>query len=317
MRKTISEKERFDVSLEDLQTFLTVADLRGFSRAAERLSLSRPSVSNRVRRLEDKLGVRLLDRTTRHVELTKDGLRLHARASVTLNGLKELLRDFDAEVGTKRLQIDVAATMMVTTIALPPVVQTFAGTHPRISVRLSDRSPAGAIADVAKHRVDMAILVAEDLPPELQFELLLADRCVVVTSLGHPLLKRGEATLAEVLGHPLLSPDGHVALRRAVQVEAEARGLTMDLAEPALGVSNAMTLLAMAAAGLGVLIHPPSLIPPEFLPTIGTLRLSDCDIVRSFGIVTAKDRTLSLPARAFRDHLLASVTAGSFGSEPT
>jgi DNA-binding transcriptional LysR family regulator len=315
MKPVMSDKERFEVSLEDLQTFLSVADLGSFSRAAERLSLSQPSVSNRVKRLEDKLGVKLLDRNTRRVELTKEGTRLHARASVTLRALKDLLREFHAEVGARRLQVDVAATMMVSTIALPPIIRSF-GENGRqdISVRLSDRSPAQAVSDVANGRVDMAVLVAEDLPETLQFDPLLSDVCVAITPLGHPLLERGEATLAEILAHPLLSPDGHVALRRAIAGEAERRGLELNLAAPALGVSNVMTLLAMAAAGLGICIHPPSLIPPEFRPTIGILRISDCDIVRSFGIVTSSDRRLPPPARAFRDFLLESARLGKFGS---
>ena len=314
MQQAFSEKERFEVSLEDLQTFLSVADLGSFSRAADKLSLSQPSVSNRVKRLEDKLGVKLLDRNTRRVELTKEGLRLHSRASVTLRALKDLLREFHAEVGARRLQVDVAATMMVSTIALPPIIRSFTEANRQdISVRLSDRSPAGAISDVANGRVDMAILVAEDLPEGLHFEPLLSDVCVAITPLGHPLLEKGSATLAEILAYPLLSPDGHVALRQAIASAAEQRDLQLNLAAPALGVSNVMTLLAMAAAGLGICIHPPSLIPPEFRPTIGILRISDCDIIRSFGIVTAVDRKLAPPARAFRDHLIEVARIGRFG----
>ena len=310
----VAEKERFDVSLEDLQTFLSVADLGSFSKAAERLNLSQPSISNRVRRLEEKVGTRLLDRTTRRVELTPDGQRLHARASVTLRALMDLLREFHAEIGARRLQVDVSATIMVTTIALPSIVGSFSAAHPNVSVRLSDRSPSAALADVASARADMAVLAATELPPGLDFELLVADRCAVVTPLGHPLLARGSATLAEVLRYPLLSPDGHVALRQAVLAEAEARGLKVELASPALGVSNVMTLLAMAAAGLGVCIHPPSLLMPEFLPAVGMVELSDCDIVRRFGIVTATDRRLPTPARAFRDHLREVAREGHFGS---
>lgn len=314
MAQSMSDKERFDISLEDLQTFLTVADLGSFSRAADRLNLSQPSISNRVRRLEEKVGTKLLDRTTRRVELTKDGERLHSRASVTLRALKDLLREFHAEIGTRRLQVDIAATIMVTTIALPPIIGAFSADNPTISIRLTDRSPAGAVADVASGKVDMAVLASTDLPAGLEFELLVEDRCAVVTPLGHPLLASGSATLAEVLRYPLLSPDGHVALRQAVLAEAQARGLTVQLASPALGVSNVMTLLAMAAAGLGVCIHPPSLIMPEFRPTIGVVELSDCDIVRSFGIVTAADRRLPAPARAFREYLREAARSGQFGS---
>jgi len=105
-----------------------------------------------------------------------------------------------------------------------------------------------------------------------------------------------------------------VALRQAIKREAADRGIHLDLAAEALGVSNVIVLLALAAAGLGICIHPPSLIPTEFRPTVGILPISDCDIVRSFGIVTAVDRRLPPPARTFRDPLLDAARNGRFGT---
>jgi DNA-binding transcriptional LysR family regulator len=316
MQASTSEKERFEVSLEDLQTFLSVADLGSFSRAAERLSLSQPSVSNRVKRLEDKIGVKLLDRNTRRVELTREGERLHARASITLRALKDLLREFHVQTSLRRLQIDVAATMMVSTIALPPIIRAFTeSVGPDVSIRLADRSPENAIGDVAAGDTDMAILVANELPEGLQSEPLISDTCVTITPLGHPLLAKGEATLAEILKYPLLSPDNHLPLRQAIAAEARARGIELQLAPQALGLSNVMTLLAMTAAGLGICVHPPSLIPAEFRPTIGIVRISDCNIVRAFGIVTAKDRRLSSLATAFKTFLLDCARDGKFGTQ--
>lgn len=301
------DKERFDISLEDLQTFLAVADQGSFSRAAERLALSQPSISNRVKRLEEKLDVRLLERTTRKVELTDHGRRLHERASVTLLALRDLLREFNAETGMRRGQVEVAATMMIASVALAPILGSFAEAHPEISVRLRDRLPDAAVAEVATGECDMAVMVLERPDAALAFEPLLADRCVAVTRLGHPLLEKGSVTFAEVLEHPLLSPDGHVALRLAIEEEAAARGLEITLSARARDVTNVMTLLAMAAAGLGVCIHPSTLIPAEFRPTIGLVAIEDCEILRTIGIVTATGRSLSGPALRFREHLRRSV----------
>ncbi|WP_242140531.1 LysR family transcriptional regulator [Sphingomonas sp. TREG-RG-20F-R18-01] len=301
------DKERFDISLEDLQTFLAVADQGSFSRAAERLALSQPSISNRVKRLEEKLNVRLLERTTRKVELTQHGRRLHERASITLRALRDLLQEFHAETGMRRRQVEVAATMMIASVALAPILGSFAEAHPDISVRLRDRIPDAAVAEVLDGECDMAVMVLERSNPALAFEPLLADRCVAVTPLGHPLLQKGSATFAEVLRYSILSPDGHVALRRAIEEAAAARGLDITLSAPARGVTNVMTLLAMAAAGLGVCIHPSTLIPAEFRPTIGLVEIEDCEILRTIGIVTATGRNLSGPAMRFREHLRRAV----------
>ena len=304
----IDEKQRFDISLEDLQTFLVVADLGSFSRAAAQLHLSQPSVSNRVRRLEEKLATKLLDRTTRKVDLTSDGQRLKMQAAVTLRALRSLCQEFYAQSGARRKQVDVAATVMVATIALPPIVRNFNERHPDIVVRFQDRIPTEAVHAVQSGDCDMAVMVLDKERPDVDFEPLLSDRCVVVTPLNHPLLASAEAMFADVLRYNVLSPDGHVALRQAIATEAEARGLLLRLAPEARNVSNVMTLLGMAAAGFGVAIHPQSLIPAEFRPAVGVVPMADCEIVRTFGIVTARDRPLSASARLFQKFLRESTS---------
>ncbi len=305
------EKHRFDIGLEDLQTFLAVADLRSFSAAATHLNLSQPSVSNRVRRLEEKLLVRLLDRTTRQVELTAHGQRLYLQASETLFGLRNLLQDFGDETSSRTRQVNIAATLMVATFGLPPILRDFHDAHPTAILKLHDLTPAEAVEQVADGRCDMAIMVLAEPHAGISFEPLAADPCVVITQRGHRLLRHETATLAEVLEHTVLIPDTQTGFRQALIAEAEKRGLTIRLSPEARGVSNGMTLLAMAAAGLGVCIHPRSFIPAELEPTIGIARLGDCEIVRIVGIVTSDSRTLSSTARKFRDFVRASMIGGN------
>ena len=302
-----TELQRFDIGLEDLQTFLAVAELGSFSQAALKLNLSQPSISNRVRRLEEKLLVRLLDRTTRRVELTPPGRRLYREAHSVLVGLHDLLREFSQDAATRERQVRVAATLMVATIGLPPILRQFHDANPTISVSLHDLSPSQAVEQVIAGQCDMSVMALSEPRPNITFEPLGTDLCVVVTPLGHPLLKYDAAPFAEVLKYAVLSPNGHVALRRAIETAADERGLDLRLVPEALGVGNVYTLLAMAAAGLGICIHPRSFVPSELEPTLGVVPISDCDILRTFGIVTADGRELGPAARRFREFVRQSV----------
>ena len=304
------ERYRFDVGLEDLQTFVAVAELGSFSRAAERMNLSQPSISNRVRRLEEKLLVRLLNRTTRKVELTTEGRRLYLQSAETLKRLRDLLREFTGEAAVRERQVHVAATLMVATVGLPPLLRRFHEANPQISVTLSDLTPPQALARVADGRCDLAVMSVREPREGVQFEPLFEDPCVAVTSRDHPLLEHDAIPLAALLAEPLLSPEGHVDLRRAIEAEADRLGLEVRLAPEARGVSNAFTLLAMAAAGLGVCIHPRAFIPAELEPTLGIRPIADAQIVRTFGLVTPAERALSPAARRFRDFVRASVGSG-------
>ncbi len=302
-----TELQRFDIGLEDLQTFLAVAELGSFSQAAQKLNLSQPSISNRVRRLEEKLLVKLLDRTTRRVELTTPGRRLYREARTVLSGLHELLQEFNHDAAIRDRQVRVAATLMVATIGLPPILRRFHDAHPSVSVSLYDLTPAQAVEQVVSGHCDLAVMALSEPRPNVSFEPLGTDPCVVVTPLGHPLLQYEAAPFEEVLKYAVLSPNGHVGLRRAIETAAESRNLPIRLVPEALSVGNVYTLLAMAAAGLGICIHPRSFVPGELKPTLGVVPLADCEILRTFGIVTADDQNLGPAARRFREFLRQSV----------
>lgn len=303
----VIKRHRFDVGIEELQTFLAVAELGSFSRAAEHLSLSQPSISNRVKRLEGKLSVRLLDRTTRRAELTVAGQLLYREATETLLGLRKLLQDFNKEALSRDRQVKVAATPTFATISLPPILALFHKAHPSITILLQDLSPADALDHVADGRCDLAVVAMAEPRPNVSFEPLLSDTCAVITSRRHPLLRNASATLADVLKYPLLSSDRQTSLRNAIIAEARERDLAVTLSPEARGVSSAMALLAMAAAGLGVCFYPRSFVPAELEPTVGMVPLADCQIVRRFGIVTADHRPLSASARKFCDFLRTSI----------
>lgn len=299
-------RERFDVSLEDLQTFLLIAKTGSFTEAARQLNLSQPSISNRLRRLEEKLGTRLIVRGRWRVALTADGERLHGQASVTLAALNQLFRDFRGESAARRLQVDVSATVMIATLALPRVVSDFGRDHPGIAVRIHDHLPDAARQALIAGDCDLAVMASDDRHSGLDYEPLHEERCVVVAPLGHSILGKGPIPLAEVLRHPILSPDVHTELRRSIAAEAQSRGLEFVIAPQACSVSNLMTLLAMASAGLGLCIHPRSLVPPEFAPMVGVAEIADATFVRPYKIVTATGRNLSPAARSFREAIRAT-----------
>lgn len=304
------ERYRFDVSLEDLQTFVAVGELGSFSRAADLLNLSQPTISNRIRRLEGKLLTRLLDRTTRRVELTAQGRRLHLQSSETLATLRLLLKEFTGEAAARAQEVHVAATMMVASMGLPHLIRAFHDQHSSVRASVHDLLPQEAIEEVRSGNCDLAIMARSEHTMDFQFEPLFVDRCVAITQRGHALLRHESAPLAEVLAEPLLIPNGQRVLFGAIRAEADRLGIEICLAPEAQGVRNAFTLLAMAAAGLGVCIHPSCFVPAELKPTIGSVPLRDASIAREFGLVTVMDRPQSPAVRRFCNFMRKSVQAG-------
>lgn len=307
-----TERYRFDVNLEDLETFLAVTDLGSFSSAAEQLHLSQPAISNRIRRLEEKLCTRLFNRTTRRVDLTPQGRRLYLQSSETLARLRTLLQELTGEAATRAREVHVGATMMVASFGLPHLIRLFHDRYPGMHAAVHDLPAQDVIAEVIAGDCDLAIMSLSEPVPGIRFEPLFEDSCVVVTRRDHPLLRHAAAPLAEVLTEPLLAPKGHHDLTSTIYTEARHQGLTIHLAPEAQGVRNSFALLAMAAAGLGICIHPSSFIPVELKPTIGTVPLCDPPIRRTFGLVTPEDRELSLAGRQFRDFIRTAIQPGPY-----
>src|SRR5215813_424397 len=169
-----------DLNLRQMQSFITVARLGSFTRAAHLLHLSQPALTKQIRQLEETLGVRLLDRNTRMVGLTRIGKEL---APV----VDQLLREIEAVVvNTKELAeksrgvIRVAALPSISSTILPRAVARFKKSYPGISLVLKDVLAGRLVTMVKTEEVDFGIGSLNGTDPEVRFTPFLTDRIVVV-----------------------------------------------------------------------------------------------------------------------------------------
>lgn len=133
-----SSKRLINVSSRQLLAFLEIGRLQSFAKAAERIALSPSGMSMLVKELEDQVGARLFDRTTRTVTLTDAGRRLQPVAERIVEELRALAGAIDGTEAAVRSRLDVTATPMVSASLLPRVVREFAASHPQVRVHLAD-----------------------------------------------------------------------------------------------------------------------------------------------------------------------------------
>ena len=144
---------RLKFKLEDLETFLTVAELGSFSRAAEMLGVSQPSITSRVQRLELSLGTTLLARTTRRIVVTDAGERLRTTADTALLDLRILLRTFRAEAETRKThRMTLAATPLLAAVVLLPIIRRYMQSHAHADIKLHDVTVQQALAELTSGR---------------------------------------------------------------------------------------------------------------------------------------------------------------------
>ena len=244
------------VSLRLLDYFVAVAEERHFGRAAKRLHMAQPPLSQAIRQLESELGVELLHRTTRRVDLTEAG-------RAYLEGARAILVDV-AEAGDWARRVAAGAVGHVTIGCVGSATYSLL---PALSRRLADDLPGvdfsfrgemlvpDQIEALRAGAIDIALLrppVADQL---LTVTPLRRDRLVVAVPTDHPIARRHQARAADLAGADLIM---HSANRRSVMYDVALGVLREAGVEPHVRheVGETSTLITLVAGGLGVAIVP-------------------------------------------------------------
>ena len=288
------------IGLGELETFIVVAELGSFSKAAARLHLSQPAVTSRVQRLEAALGTKLRVRTTRNVEVTPSGEQLAARAGEALQSLRVVLADLATDKAAARRRVTVAATPMLAATLLPRAIRVFVEHDPSVQVRVTDQRYAEAIASVQRGDVDIGFIAMERPHPSLRFECLIEEDLVLIVPGMHPLASEGAVTLERLAPFPIMLLEQYSRLREKVASEFAHHGLRFV---PTVSAGNLLTLLGMVDAGNGIALLPRFVAQLNAATPRATVGILGADLRRRYGIVTRRNAKLSVVARSFCEFL--------------
>lgn len=295
-----------NINLKLLYMFLLVADHGSFRRAAEKSNRSEAAVSMQVKQLEAQLGLALFHRTTRRVELTRDGEQLVGSVRKALaeieTGLKSIRESADLESGT----LSIACVPTVAATRLPHILLAFQKEHPRINVHVREMVATELIESIRQRQVDFGIGPKMDAGSQFSFQPILRDEMYALLPAGYKLQRKNGATLKELSQLPILMLTSLSAFRRELDAVLKARNLTLITKYE---VRNPQTLCAMAEAGLGAALLPKISVPArtrlQAVPVVAP------SLPREICIVTFKGQ--SLPPAAAR---LASFVERLISHEP-
>src|ERR687887_1447949 len=190
------------MDLRRLEIFVKVAELGSFSRAADALSLTQPTVSEHVRALEDELGVSLLDRLGRGASPTQAGRLLLGYARRMLALQREAQQALDQFQGRMSGELVVGGSTIPGEYVLPALIGRFKGKYPDISICLLIGSSRQVTEWVEEGRVEVGVVGAPPGPKTLRARELMADELVVVVPAWHAWANRKTVTLAHVQREP-------------------------------------------------------------------------------------------------------------------
>jgi DNA-binding transcriptional LysR family regulator len=279
-----------NVDLRHLQAFVSAARYRSFTRAARSLNISQPSFTVQIRKLETELGVRLLDRNTRSVQLTRVGRHLAPVIERLLRELSSTLESARESSSTKSGSVRVAVLPSLAATILPGILASLRKGHPAVTVYLQEAPARGIVSLVRGQEVDFGIGWERARDNEIQFTPLFVDRLCAVFKAGSKLERRRAVTLRELAAFPLILTDAQSSVRAMVDDAFEATG---SFVEPAWEVAYMSTALALVRAGLGVTILPGLALEMEGARQLRARPIPDADLDRHISIIQATGRSLS------------------------
>ena len=284
--------------LADLQSFAAVAELGNFRKAAELLHISQPAFSRRIDKLESALGVRLLDRNTRRVELTAVGRDFFRKVRQLLSDLDTTLLGIQEIAATRMGQVTIACVPSAAYYFLPQVVHDYHALFPNIRVKILDSGANDVLAAVSRGEADFGLNFIGSSEADLEFQTVMEEAFVAACRRDHPLASRRSVTWSDLGDHDFMTVS-----------KTSGNRLLMDLALAGVQsrpqciyeTQHVMTLLGMVEAGLGVAAVPRLAMPGPDHPTLVSVPLKEPVITRKLGLIQRRGRTLSPAAQHLYD----------------
>ncbi|QGZ29071.1 LysR family transcriptional regulator [Stutzerimonas stutzeri] len=288
-----------NVSFRQLRAFVRVAESGSFTRTSEQLHLSQPALSYTIRKLEDALGLQLLARNTRMVEMTPAGRHFLAQARRMLRDMEDAVRDARETLALTRGIIRLGALPTAAASFLPPAIAAFSELHPGVEVQLRDGRAGEILAWVNSGEVEAGISSSPAEGSGLNFEPLLDDNLV--------LLVRDDAARGTQWRHlPYIALTPDTSIRPLA--DAALRHLGMQ-PTPVWEVAHMSSVVALVREGLGF-----SLLPASCASVFNIERCSTVPIEqparRSIGLLETRPVSRSPSLAAFMALLRERLASG-------
>lgn len=281
--------------LQQLRGFCYATQTGSISKAAERMSLSQPSVSLQIQALERELDVVLFERRGPKIKLTPEGHILYELALPLVEGLEALPENFSARRGSLESgQLNIAAGESTLLYLLPDLVGRFSARHPGIHFNLHNVTGRDGMEMLRADDVDLAVGSMLDIPDDISYWPMYSYDPMLIMPLDHPLASQDKITLEEISKYGLLLPPRHLSTWRVVRMVFQQHNLDFKVTLEAGGWEVIKKYVEM---GFGISIVTSICLTGH--ERLHAVPLNDYFPQRTYGVVVRKGKFLTPAAKRF------------------
>lgn len=284
----------------NLQALIMVAETGSFSAAAERLFLTQPAISKRIKQLELQLGSKLVDRKGKKIQLTQTGLALLPKARQILNNMLAIQQQIADMEGSPMGSLSMATSHHIGLHRLPPILRAFSSSYPDVELDLNFMDSEQACQLIEHNELELAVVTLPfEQKAKLDYVPIWNDHLMITCSIEHPLKSVANPGIQDLIKHPAVLPSHGTFTREAI--ELALKDVLVDL-KITLETNYLETIKMMVSVGLGWSILPLSMLDES----LHQLKIPEFDASRQLGIVLNKNRSRSKAVIAMLDLITAA-----------
>ena len=283
------------IDFRHLETFCRVADLKSFSKAADDLFLTQPTISGHILSLEKSLSLRLFDRTSREVRLTKAGEVFLKYSSKILSFRKDLLNALSEFSQGIRGELSLGASTIPGEYLLPRLLSDFKKEHPHFIISLKIADTKEIIQYVFQDKVEFGIIGAKLNHPSLHFEKYEEDEIIVVSPPDHPLTRKKRVNVEELSKVPWIIREEGSGTQMSVEKALRRKGKSLKQFHVVMEMGSTSSVKEGVKAKLGLAFLSKRAVEEEMSQGfLSRIDVEGIDLIsRQIYIVTHRGRTLS------------------------
>jgi|TARA_B110000967_G_scaffold173811_1_gene185650 DNA-binding transcriptional LysR family regulator len=286
------------MQLSQITAFLTIAELESFSLAAERLHITQPAVSKRIRQLEQSMKTSLFDRIGKRSILTPNGLAFLPHAERILHEVKNYRSSLNGQNDRPSGSLTLATSHHIGLHRLPQILRDFKIKYPQVDLDLHFMDSEDACVAIANNEIELAIVtLPENADAQLNLETIWIDTLQIVLAPDHPLANDDHIDQVKLLDFPAILPSMGTFTRKIIN---NYFSNNKDQIKIILETNYLETIKVMVSANLGWSMLPTSMLDNTVIgKPLNNSEMHGLEIQRVLGIVTRQNRTLSLSSQAF------------------
>jgi DNA-binding transcriptional LysR family regulator len=295
------------MDLHKLAVYCKVIELKSFTRAAEAMLLSQPTISEHIRALEQEVGQRLINRLGREIKASEAGNILYGYARKMLRLQQEALEALGHYSGNLAGRMAIGAGTIPGAYILPKKIGAFKKSYPDITIILRIAGSRTIANEILSGELEMGILGAQWRENGLTWQEIFNDELILAVAADHPWAKQPQITLQQLTTEPFLMRDHSSGTRRALGRILEQHGLNPSHLNVVAEMGTTEAIRQSIKASIGISILSSQAVKDDIAHgSLVQVAIEGVKMIRPFYMVTRKNQTLSPLCTAFIDTLTAA-----------